>query len=260
MGAMDRMIRHGLTALLLLCPAMAINAEQLAQPESSAASAKQRVTCAGSLYRFLPGVFNFCVAVRDFQRGYYRDAVEMLKLSASWGDKRAQYALGVMYFNGDHVAADRPLGLAWLTLAAERRDPTYEAVRISAHGKANETERQHTERLLDAMRPVYTDDVAAKRAQHRFDRAMNELASNGAYPSKVCIAGITGGMLDPSSDSIGAGCSDVSFAVTRLNTVGDAYFEGWQGHVTVGALQSQESPKPPADNRKPEVADSKSQQ
>jgi TPR repeat protein len=57
--------------------------------------------------------------------------------AARWGEKRAQFALGVDYFNGRRgVTADKVQGLAWLTLAAERKDPYYVSILASARAQS----------------------------------------------------------------------------------------------------------------------------
>jgi len=203
-------------------------------------SKEAAIQCNDSLYRFLPGEVNFCLAARERQRNNASGTLEMLKLASGWGNKKAQYALGLMYFNGELVAANRPLGLAWLGLAAERGDRVHAAVFASAYGKATATERQQAQARYAVLLPVYADAVAARRAQRRFDREMHELTRFEPYPSGLCIAGIAGGVAGVAGENIDRDnpvCPSSSIAVTRLNQIGDMYFEGWVGHVSVGALQ-----------------------
>ena len=227
-------------------------AEPLPVPAAGKPSKEASIQCNDSLYRFLPGEVNFCLAARERQRNNAAGTLEMLKLAAGWGSKKAQYALGLMYFNGELVAANRPLGLAWLGLAAERGDRVYGAVFASAYGKATTSERQQAQTRYAALLPVYADAVAARRAQRRFDREMRELTRFEPYPSELCMAGIAGGV---AIDQDNAVCPSSSVAITRLNRIGDMYFEGWVGHVSVGALQpvrndDRRQPKqPPAGGR-----------
>lgn len=215
-----------------LAAAAPLSAEPLPVAAPVHASTEAPVECNDSLYRFLPGEVNFCLAVRERQRNNVAGTLEMLKLAAGWGNKKAQYALGLMYFNGEQVAPNRPLGLAWLGLAAERGDATYAAVLASAYGKATPLERQQAQARYAALLPTYADAIAARRAQRRFDREMHELTRQEPYPSQVCIAGLTGGYTGQVPV-----CPSASAAVALLNRFGDAYFEGWTGHVTVGAPQ-----------------------
>ncbi len=192
------------------------------------------------MYRFLPGESNFCLAGIDMYRGNYRGALEMLKLAAGWGSKKAQYVLGVTYFRGDSIPPDHALGLAWLALAAERHDPTYLAVLASAHAKSTLAEQGHAGELLATMRPRYADAVAAKRAQRRFDRMMRDLTYFEPYDVGVCIEGLTGGLVPqkPADQFTSASCPSPTFAAMRLHQISDVYFDGWVGHVKVGEIQS----------------------
>lgn len=217
-----------------LVVAGALQAEPLPAPDVGNASKEAPIQCNDALYRFLPGEVNFCLAARERQRNDAVGTLEMLKLAASWGNKKAQYALGLMYFNGELVVANRPLGLAWLGLATERGDRVYSAVFASAYGKATTIERQQAQARYAALLPVYADAVAARRAQRRFDREMHQLTRFEPYPSGLCIAGITGGAAVDRNNPV---CPSSSVAVTQLNRIGDMYFEGWVGHVSVGALQ-----------------------
>ncbi|MEY2168441.1 MULTISPECIES: hypothetical protein [unclassified Rhodanobacter] len=240
MITIDRGVGRAARAWLLmsgLVIAGSLPAEPLPVPATGGTSKEASIECNDSLYRFLPGEVNFCLAARERQRNNAVGTLEMLKLAAGWGSKKAQYALGLMYFNGELVTANRPLGLAWLGLAAERGDRVYGAVFASAYGKATTTERQQAQTRYASLLPVYADAVAARRAQRRFDREMHELSRFEPYPSDLCIAGIAGIAGGVAIDQGNPVCPSSSVAVTRLNRIGDMYFEGWVGHVSVGALQ-----------------------
>lgn len=193
--------------------------------------------CNDALFRFLPGEYNFCQAGVDMYHGRHRSAVEMLKLSAGWGSKKAQYVLGLTYFRGDGVPVDHALGLAWLTLAAERRDPTYLGVFASARSQSSYAEQRRAGELLRTMRPVYADAVAAKRAQRRFDRMMDDLTHHEPFDVNVCIKGLTAGLI-PEEQFTDSSCPSPRFATARLHLISDVYFDGWTGHVSVGALET----------------------
>ncbi|MGP1666553.1 MAG: hypothetical protein ACTS5I_11710 [Rhodanobacter sp.] len=205
------------------------------------------------MYRFLPGEFNFCLAGVDMYRGRTRSALEMLQLAAGWGSKKAQYVLGVTHFRGDSIPADHALGLAWLALAAERHNPTYLAVLASAKSKSTPAEQQHAAELLVALEPKYADAVAARRAQRRFDRMMRELTYFEPFDVGVCIRGLTGGFVPetPEESFTGADCPSPTFAAQRLHQISDVYFDGWAGHVSVGAIQTVPATTPARSMKKP---------
>lgn len=150
--------------------------------------------CPDGLERFLPGEYYFCDAARDYWTGNIDRAVQILGYSAEWAHKPAQYALGIMYFNGDRIPANRPLGIAWLAIAAERHDPHYEAVFVSAFRSATAQEREQANIYWRSMKPVYSDKVAAVRAIKRYNRALSpiyDLAATGT--ASVYISGVTPG-------------------------------------------------------------------
>lgn len=112
-----------------------------------------------------PGVQDYQAGMHAYNHEDYRHAVYMLKVAASWGYKPAEYNLGVMYFQGDGVPADRPLGAAWLVLAAESGDPRYMAARDWAITALSSTEFARTDELWGQLKETYGDKVASRRAK-----------------------------------------------------------------------------------------------
>ncbi|MBP1473936.1 sel1 repeat family protein [Frateuria sp. MAH-13] len=208
-----------------------------------------KLGCAPGLERFLPGVYYYCVGARDLANHRDASGVGMLKLAAAWGSKPAQFTLGVGYFNGDIVARDRARGLAWLGLAAERRDPNYQAVLRSAWQQATPAEQVQAGRLWRAMLPTYGDARAARRAERRYRHERDRLAGLQTSGRQVCIAGLTqrdiAPIPTPSRDTtlspfqLSTGCpggAQASVVVHRLDGFAGSLFEGLEGHVTVGPL------------------------
>lgn len=181
--------------------------------------------------RFLPGDYYLCAASYRMTHGHYKQAVEMFHLAAGWGSKTAQYTLGTMYFNGRYVPLNRPLGLAWLTLAAERNNDIYRAVLLSANNLSSIEEWDEAEQLLLKMRPKYADAHAAARAKRHYDRAYRQLLQDQAYSRHVCVAGITFVNEDP---SMSWACPPMIVVSRKLNQMATDFFAGWEGVVTVG--------------------------
>jgi hypothetical protein len=228
--------RYGLFGLLLGIATPVLSAPQ-GGLVAGATDEMPSPQCNEALFRFLPGEYNFCQAGVDLSRGRHASAIETLKLAAGWGSKKAQYILGVTYFRGDAVPTDHALGLAWLALASERHDPTYLGVFASARSQSTYAEQRRAGELLKSMRPVYADAVAAARAQRRFDRMMRDLTHHEPFDVNVCIKGLTGGLI-PEEQFTDSSCPSPRFAAARLHLVSDVYFEGWAGHVSVGALET----------------------
>lgn len=191
--------------------------------------------CPSSLERFLPGDYYYCDAARDFWSGHDSSARASLKDAAAWANKPAQYALGIMYFNGDHAEQNRALGLAWLALAAERHSPDYEPAFVDAYGRVSKEELAQANVYWLDLKKTYADAVAAPRAKHRFDRAYNDIAWAVDFGGSVFIDGIAGFR---AADPINGGDQPMGvsgFSVGRLLQSREAMaLAGWQSNVYVG--------------------------
>lgn len=225
-------------ALTLILAAPAAMAGERPQPLAGqkATVAKSLLPCPGGLERFLPGDYYFCSAARNYWSGNEGLARESLKNAARWASKPAQYALGVMYFNGDHAQRNRPLGLAWLALAAERHDPSYEPTFISAYGQVTPQELAQANAYWKDLKETYADAVAAPRAERRFDREYQQIAWATNFGGSVFLDGVTvpygiAGYGDDTPLQSG-------FSLGRLLQSQKAmYFYGYDSHVFVGDAQ-----------------------
>jgi len=221
-------------------PQEATGAASAAETHAAKREVVRTMTCPSPLERFLPGVYYYCVGARDLAGNREARGIDMLKTAAGWGSKPAQLTLGLAYYKGDVVAANRPLGLAWLGLAAERRDPYATGIFRSAWEKASPQERQQAQALWESMLPQYGDRRAAQRAELRYRRIRKELMRRAAYNEYVCMAGLTSDTIPPPTPDGPASCPNwmpVSVAANLMDVYADNLFEGWSGHVTVGSLQ-----------------------
>lgn len=62
---------------------------------------------------------DFKLAVQAYKRSDFTTAVSMLSGLAEAGDKRAQFALGLLYDNGEGVTEDDEKAAHWYRLSAE---------------------------------------------------------------------------------------------------------------------------------------------
>jgi TPR repeat protein len=149
------------------------------------------IYCPTAIEPILPGDYYACEARSAYGHDSYRKMVDMLQEAAYWANKDAQYTLGLAYFNGDmpDVPQNRPLGLAWLALAAERKNPSYQLAYASARAKATPQEYQQALKLWRQMRLKYADKVAAQRAILRFNHAIASIDDSARENGMVHLYG-----------------------------------------------------------------------
>lgn len=210
-----------------------------------AASAKSGTPpCAPIMARLLPGEFHYCAAVRDWEAGRDQGGLDEARYAATWGEKRAQFDLGVYYFNGRHGApTDHALGLAWLTLAAERKDPHYLATLESARTQATPDEQAKAQALLPRMIDEYGDVHAVDRAETRYRRELWTLRDE--LWRAVLTAAVDPWSKDTHVQIEGLGVVQPVEALTTLQNIGIDYFHDWGGNVVVGPLIPVNAPTPP---------------
>lgn len=200
-------------------------------PDQTVNVADQMKRCPGGLERFLPGDYYFCEASRQFWSGSDALARENLKDAAAWASKPAQYALGIMYFNGDHAPENRPLGVAWMALAAERHDLRYEPALISAYQQLSPSEKAQADAYWNEMKPKYADKVAARRASLRFDREYQLVAWASSFGGSIFVDGMT--MPEMQNGEAMLVGNAMGFG-RMLKTERDVYFAGYDTSVFVG--------------------------
>lgn len=145
----------------------------------------------GSLY-FLPGDYYFRAGYEAAQAGNTRKAVSMFESSASWGDKRAMFNLGLLLFRGQKLPKNEALGLAWLALSAERdKDQAQRRVLASAWQSVTQQTRDAATVLWNRMKAKYADRVTLPRAQEHYRRRTSNLRST-FLSDPVRIDGICG--------------------------------------------------------------------
>jgi len=176
-----------------------------------------------------PGEYYFQLAVRAFEKKQYRHAIDMYKVAASWAYKPAEYNLGVMYFRGQGIPANRPLGTAWMVLASERNDPHYIHARDLMVSALSNAEFAKANALFGQLEPTYGDKVALHRAKVRW--AQVRAGMTGSH------VGGTVGMLrvggEGGARSNGAPPTTLGAALNHMNTSG---FETTGGHDMDGTM------------------------
>jgi hypothetical protein len=200
--------------------------------------------CAIGEERFLPGDYYYCIATQSYGEQRYGYAQKFFKTAASWASKPAQYVLGIMALDGDHQRVNRSLALAWLELASERSNSDFKSAYDSAYKSATAAEREAAEQLLASMRPTYADATAAVRAEQRYSQGMAQLNRLDTGGSNYCMQGVTTSA-QASMTPDPAQCLPIQIVANAIDKAAVNVFDGWAGHVTVGALQPVNTPVHP---------------
>lgn len=225
-----------LISMVALMPAAraGISSDKASAPASS--TEKAVYGCADGYERLLPGEYYACRARYHFERKHYTQMMDTLEEAAHWANKGAQYTLGLIYLNGDTpgVPANRPLAIAWLALAAERKDPTYLRMYSLVCLHSTPADIRAGAALFHKMSREYSDKVAGVLAVRRFNREMKPIED----------AANSGGLMYLSGYSPFP--QNGLTMLVRLHDMADKYFDGMTGTVTVGPLQPKYSDIPRA--------------
>jgi len=228
----------------------------------------------------VPGEYFFHLGVDEIKRNDYRYAITLYKIAASWAYKPAEYNLGVIFVKGEGgVPEDRAQGLAWLTLAAERDDKTYVAVRDRARAALSPDDIAKADALVSDLSETYGDKRALPRAKARWRDVRNAATgSHLGFTGNVQVGSMNipsgnnplnekggkgkasagaNGALRSSGAILGANYTDGSIAYRELRATDNPYDPRFDvGTVTVGPVEKVEKDagKQP-DKAKPEPQD-----
>lgn len=201
--------------------------------DTTAPTSEQDITCPRAYEYILPGDFYACEARAAYGRGKDGKTVEWLEEAAYWANKDAQHALGLMYINGDiDVEQNIPLGVAWLALAAERKNSQYQLEYAAMRARITPQEDQQATKLWRQLRRKYGDDVAEKRAIRRFNQAVADIDDAARGNGIVYLSGYA-----PFPQSALA-------IANKLHDQANADFGNYTGDVVVGKPQWLHEPQP----------------
>jgi len=180
-------------------------------------------------------------------------------VASSWGYKKAEYNLGVIFANCEGgVGTDLPQALAWMTLAAERRDGSnehklYEKGMEKVRSACDDEQIARSKDVLAFLSKTYSDEHALPRAKMRWNSVrMNitgshigavgnlTVAAGGADTSgaKKYAPGYKTGHSSASSLTGGQGTDD-SIAYKELRETDNPYDASWDiGTVTVSDVEA----------------------
>lgn len=122
------------------------------------------------LLEHVPGFQSYQQGIRDYNEGRLFSARHYFLVAARYGDKVAQYNLGVMYFNGEGIPADRIRGWAWFDLAAERGYPQMVETALDAWDLLDDAQRTQATALRDELEARFGDAVVVPRVAAMMER------------------------------------------------------------------------------------------
>jgi hypothetical protein len=155
-------------------------------------------------------------------------AVSMLELAAGWGNKYAQYDLGVIYFNGlNGIAVDRPRGTAWFGVAAQNHGALADDALIEAWKRLSSEERTRASQITDGLMVRYNDTRTLALAKARFEQSRREIT--GSHLGFV-------GTIDVRNLADGVDQDGTTF-MAQQNQQFDEMIRGSSGKVEVGRVQ-----------------------
>lgn len=143
---------------------------------------------------------DFFQALDDYESGKFAKAYDQFLDMASVGDKRAQFNLGVMHYQGQHVKANTGVAYAWIKLAndSDIKNAEYsETLKLvenqltdkeSAESKYQQLVNQYsTEALIETLYP----ELISISGESSFNATPKTIV-NPRYPKKAAIKGIVG--------------------------------------------------------------------
>lgn len=192
MGSRVRLRRAVMIVALSGCAVSAPLAGLCAQPNTD-----YRIGIQEQESRFLPGIYFFHKGCEYYKRGQPAAAMQAWQIAASWAMKDAQYDLGIAYFRGLDVAIDRPRGIAWLALAAERKDEAFEASLAAAWNQATPEEHDQANAIWRDLKKYYGDESALPRAERRYKLEVDNITgSRVGMPGHVTVWTPAAGLID----------------------------------------------------------------
>lgn len=199
-----------------------------------------------------PGIRFYIQGMNAYQQGDLTHALNRLKLSAYWAYAPAAYNLGVMYFQGEGgIPMNRPLGTAWMFIAAEQGNAQYIAARHMLVTKLSYSERTQALQDYRRLEQKYGDNVAMHRAKGQWalvkSQQTGSRVGHGVGESQVGIfdphdrSALYSMMNTPGSGLTQQGSVEGAMAYRQFQQSDDPYspifLKQRSGAVDVGPLQ-----------------------
>jgi hypothetical protein len=180
-----------------------------------------------------------------YQAADYAKAMVHFQRAARYADKPSQGMIAEMYWNGQGVPVNKPLGYAWMDLAAERHFKVMLVNRERLWAALTEAER---EQAIIVGQPVYAE-FGDKVAKPRLERLLRNARSNSVGSRTGFVGAVTITIPGPTGDLTLDGSQYFQEKFWKPEAYWAWQAEDWKelpkGSVNVGPLQV---PAKPAGN------------
>jgi hypothetical protein len=139
--------------------------------------------------KYLPGKYYEQRAQDAVKRKNFRQALEMYEKAGYWGNKIAQYDIGMLYLHGaEGVPVDKVRGTAWLGIAAQTHTPDVDKTLGEAYASLNAKQRAAAGELWKQLKTDYDDKATLDRASKKFnDQLMRDKGTLNGPPEYTTI-------------------------------------------------------------------------
>ncbi len=106
--------------------------------------------------------------IREYGKGDFDDAFDLLSGTAVQGLKKSQYILAFMFLKGEHVDKSILLGMGWLGVAKESGEKEWVELYDNMYSRANEVQQAMIDAKVNQYVELYgmsVSNVTCKRAQ-----------------------------------------------------------------------------------------------
>jgi hypothetical protein len=177
--------------------------------------------------RLFPGKYFQYKAQFYFKKGEISAATSMYEHAAYWGNKDAEYNLGMIYWLGaDKQPADHIRAAAWFGIAAESHRELADRALKQIWDSLNEEQRRQANDVWADLDKKYGDKVTLPRMMRRYeDERQNVTGSHVGFVGNVTVC-------LPDGTSV-----DGATYYAEMDKEYAEYVESLSGHVDVGPIE-----------------------
>ena len=125
-----------------------------------------------------PGWAGTDEAVALYEKKDYASAFAEFTRMAEIGDHQAQFNIGAMYYHGQHVPRDLVQAYAWMSLAGQKNQGSWNQLAAQILDKLTDEQKQQAAQVRQALFEKLADDVVARQLQP-------EIGAGAAEPVRV---------------------------------------------------------------------------